>query len=100
MGDVETSTVRKRGTIVLPVRLRRRYGLEEGTIVILEETRDGLLIRPAAAVPLEIYSDRRKAELLLANAVDELDYQAACEEVRKLGLDPDDILPAVPTAGE
>ena len=40
---------------------------------------------------MEIYGARRKAELLLENAVDEEDYQRAVEEVRKLGLDPDQI---------
>ncbi len=44
-----------------------------------------------AAVPVEIYIPERKAEFLLSNAVDARDYQAAVEEVRKLGIDPGDI---------
>jgi hypothetical protein len=36
----------------------------------------------------EEYTDQRKAEFLLNNAVDEADYQAAQAEVVKLGLDP------------
>jgi hypothetical protein len=35
----------------------------------------------------EIYTPARKAELLLANAVDAEDRKAAEREVRKLGLD-------------
>lgn len=61
---------------------------EEGTGVLIEERGDGLLIRPAAAVPLEVYSPERKAELTLNNAVDEADYRRACEEVRRMGIDP------------
>jgi hypothetical protein len=38
--------------------------------------------------PGEIYTLERKAEFLLSNTVDAKDYQAAVEEVRKLGIDP------------
>jgi hypothetical protein len=40
------------------------------------------------AVPLESYTQERRAEFLLSNAVDEEDYARAGEEVRKMGLDP------------
>jgi hypothetical protein len=39
-------------------------------------------------VPIELYSDARKAEFLLSNAVDPADYARAVEEVRAMGLDP------------
>ena len=42
----------------------------------------------ADRMPVEEYSDERKAEFLLSNAVDELDYVWAVREVRKLGVDP------------
>lgn len=87
----ESSRLGKRGTIVIPARLRRRFGLAEGSIVIAEETDQGILIRPAATVPIELYSRERRAEFLLSNAVDDDDYARAREEVRKLGLDPDSI---------
>lgn len=86
-----TSRVGKRGTIVIPADLRRKYGLEEGALVLVEEGEEGVTLRPAMALPVEIYSARRKAELLLENAVDEEDYRRAVEEVRKLGLDPADV---------
>jgi hypothetical protein len=52
---------------------------------------------PSAVPPVEIYSRERKAELLLNNAVDAADYEAAREEVRRLGLDPDAIPHTPPT---
>jgi AbrB family looped-hinge helix DNA binding protein len=88
---VDTSKVGKRGTVVIPVALRRRFGIEEGSLVVAEATEEGVLIRPAVALPLEIYDEERKAELLLSNAVDEADYARALEEVRKMGLNPDAI---------
>jgi AbrB family looped-hinge helix DNA binding protein len=83
-----TSRVGKRGTVVIPAALRRRFGIEEGSLVIAEDREEGILIRPAVAVPLESYTQERRAEFLLSNAVDEEDYARAGEEVRKMGLDP------------
>jgi AbrB family looped-hinge helix DNA binding protein len=91
MAGVETSKVSKRGTIVLPARLRQRFGIEEGSLVIAEEREDGILIRPVGPSSGEVYTPERKAEFLLSAAVDAADYAAAREEVRLLGLDPDAI---------
>ena len=86
--EESTAKVGKRGTIVVPAALRRRFGIEEGTLVIIEASDEGLLIRPAVAVPVEPYTLRRRAEFLLSNAIDAEDYARAVEEVRRLGLDP------------
>ncbi len=93
----ESGRVGKRGTFVIPAKLRRRFGIEEGSEVIAEETPHGILIRPAVTVPLDLYSDERKAEFLLSNAVDAEDYRRAVEEVRKLGIDPSDFSHCRPT---
>jgi AbrB family looped-hinge helix DNA binding protein len=84
---METSKVGKRGTVVVPARLRRKFGIEEGRLVIAEERPEGVLIRPAFALPVEIYTPERKAEFLLSNAVDAEDYRAAVAEVKKMGLE-------------
>ena len=91
MAVKESSRIGKRGTLVIPARLRRKFGIEEGSEVIAEETPDGILIRPAVTIPVEVYSLERKAEFLLSNAVDPKDYERAVAEVRELGVDPDDI---------
>jgi AbrB family looped-hinge helix DNA binding protein len=93
----EGTRVGKRGTIVLPAKLRRRYGLEEGTTVVAEESPYGVLLRPAVVVPVEVYTPERKAEFLLSNAIDAQDYANAVAEVRKLGLDPKKIKHRKPT---
>jgi AbrB family looped-hinge helix DNA binding protein len=91
MSVSESSRIGKRGTLVIPASLRRRFGLAEGSEVIAEETDEGILIRPAMTIPLEIYSPERRAEFLLNNAVGEDDYARAREEVLRLGLNPDTI---------
>ncbi len=94
---VTTSRVGKRGTIVVPSPLRRRFGIEQGSLVIAEEHEDGILIRPAVAVPVEVYTPARRAQFLLSNAVDAKDYRAARRAVRKMGLDPDAVPHHKPT---
>ena len=88
---MEAAKVGKRGAIIVPAKLRKRFGIEEGSLVTAEEKDDGILIRPAVIVPVERYTPERKAEFLLSNAVGETDYHNAQKAVRKLGLDPDKI---------
>ncbi len=45
-------------------------------------------VRPTATEAVEVYSVRRKVELLLDNAVDTADYARTVRAVRKLGADP------------
>lgn len=89
--DDSAGKVGRRGTVVLPAKLRRRLGIEEGSFVVAEAREDGILIRPAAVLPVEIYSPERRAEFLLNNAVDAADYRRARAEVKRIGLDPDRI---------
>jgi AbrB family looped-hinge helix DNA binding protein len=91
MRTQQSARVGKRGAIIVPASLRKRFGIEEGSMVVAEEKEDGILIRPAVIVPVERYTPERKAEFLLSNAVDANDYRKARKEVRKLGLDPDAI---------
>ncbi|WP_416676444.1 AbrB/MazE/SpoVT family DNA-binding domain-containing protein [Egbenema bharatensis] len=61
----ETSKVGKRGTLVIPAKLRSRFGLKEGSLVIAEETPEGILLRPAIAVPTTELTQEQVEELLL-----------------------------------
>lgn len=57
--------INERGTFTIPKELRQKYGL--GRQAILEENPDGLILRPAATYPVEIYSDERLAEFQRMN---------------------------------
>ena len=92
----EAATVGKRGTVVIPAKLRRKFGIEEGGTVLFDEGPDGVVIRPAVTVPVEVWRPERRAAFLLENAVDRKDYAWARREVRRLGLDPDTIPHAKP----
>ena len=66
----EPAKVGKRGTVVIPAKLRKKFGIEEGSSVLVEEGPDGVVIRPAVTLPVEVWTPERKAAFLLENAVD------------------------------
>lgn len=61
-------TVTSRGVITLPARLRRALGLRADDQLIAEMTPEGLLLRPAVTLPVEIYTAEREREFDEAEA--------------------------------
>lgn len=57
-----TIQINQRGTLTLPKELRKRLGLEKGGIVMAEESNDGVVLKPAVAFPVELYSESRIKE--------------------------------------
>jgi antitoxin PrlF len=55
-------TVTNRGVVTLPASLRRALGIKADDTLIAETTPEGLLLRPAVTLPVEIYSERRVQE--------------------------------------
>ncbi len=58
----------RRGVITLPARLRRALGLRAEDQLIAELTAEGLLLRPAVTLPVEVYSPERVREFDAAEA--------------------------------
>ena len=83
--------VGKRGTVVIPAEIRRRYGLEEGEMLVMEESSQGLLFKPVSGFEIEIYTPERMAEFALNNAITAEEYDAALEAAQTAGLDIDTI---------
>jgi AbrB family looped-hinge helix DNA binding protein len=63
-----TLTVTSRGVVTLPAKLREALGLKADDQLIAETTPEGLLLRPAVTLPVEIYSDKRIQEFDAAEA--------------------------------
>jgi len=57
-----TVIVNSRGVVTLPAKLRQSLGIKADDHLIAEATPDGLLLRPAVTLPVEIYTDERIAE--------------------------------------
>lgn len=58
----ETLIVSSRGQVTLPAALRKRVGIKEGSAVIIEDRGSELVLKPAAVLEIEMYSDRQMAE--------------------------------------
>ena len=76
-----TVTVNSRGGVTLPAKLRRAAGIRPEDQMIVETTSEGLLLRPAVTLPIEIYSDSRLKEFAEAEA--ELDKAFARRRKRR-----------------
>jgi antitoxin PrlF len=63
-----TLTITSRGVVTLPAKLRKALGLNADDQLIAETTSEGLLLRPAVTLPIEIYSEKRIREFDEAEA--------------------------------
>ncbi len=73
----ERITINDRGVVTIPAALRRAFGLKAGGELIAEETPEGILLRPAVSVVIELYSEERIAEF----ARDEADIERLLPEI-------------------
>jgi AbrB family looped-hinge helix DNA binding protein len=63
-----TVTISGRGLIALPAKMREAAGIRPQDKLIAETMPEGILLRPAVTVPIEIYTDERIAEFDQAEA--------------------------------
>jgi len=63
-----TVTITSRGVVTLPAKLRQALGLKADDQLIAETTPEGLLLRPAVTLPVEIYTPAREREFDEAEA--------------------------------
>ena len=55
-------TMNGRGVITIPAAFRKAFGLKANDELIVEGSPEGILLRPALSVPMELYSEERIAE--------------------------------------
>ena len=68
----------KKGQITIPRALLKRLGIVENTPMLIDVTTDGaIVLRQAAVLPVEIYSDARIAEFEREGTVSDIDAAAA-----------------------
>ena len=63
-----TLTINSRGVVTLPAKLRQAMGLKAADQLIAETTPEGLLLRPAVTLPVELYTPQREQEFDAAEA--------------------------------
>jgi antitoxin PrlF len=58
----ETVVVSNRGQITLPANLRKKFGIQQGGLVIIEDRAGEIILKPAVAMEIELYSDAQIVE--------------------------------------
>jgi antitoxin PrlF len=57
----ESVLVSSRGQITLPAAVRKRLGIKSGGVILIEERAGELVLRPAAVLEIEHYTDKEIA---------------------------------------
>jgi antitoxin PrlF len=58
----ENLLVSNRGQITLPAALRKRFGIRPGDVVIVEERDGEIVLKPAAVLEIDNYTDEQIAQ--------------------------------------
>ena len=57
-----TIQISERGTMTLPKPFRKALGVDKGGVVMVDVGEGGIVLHPAVAYPIELYTDDRIAE--------------------------------------
>lgn len=79
----ESLTVSGRGQITLPANMRKRLGIEAGGVLIAEEREGDIVLRPAAVLEIETYSDADIARWDAEDRMDEAERTAILQRFNK-----------------
>jgi AbrB family looped-hinge helix DNA binding protein len=85
-----TTTIKmgKRGTIVLPAKLRKQFGLEDGSLLVTEAKDGEIRIRPAFLYEPPVWSPEETAYYILINSMTKDEWDENLPYVLELGVDP------------
>jgi AbrB family looped-hinge helix DNA binding protein len=78
----------KRGTLVLPAKLRKQFGLEDGSLLITEAKDGEIRIRPAFLHEPPLWSPEETAYFILINSMTKEEWDRNLPDVLELGIDP------------
>lgn len=81
----------KRGTVVIPSKLRKKLGMSDGCLLLVSEVEGAVQLRVAKVLTSDGDARLKMAQRLLSGAEDLGEYFAAMEEVRRMGFDPDEV---------
>ncbi len=55
--------VTRKGQVTVPIALRRKYGIEEGMKMIIEDSSQGIILKPVPKIEDIVGADARKFKL-------------------------------------
>ena len=86
--EITTIKMGRRGTLVLPAKLRKQFGLEDGSMLTVAAKDGAISIRPAYLYEPEVWSDEERCYFILINSMTQEEWDANLPEVLQLGIDP------------
>jgi len=81
----------KRGTVVIPAKLRKKLGMVDGCLLLVSEHEGAVAMRLAKVMSPERDARLKMASRLLNGATHLGDYFAAMEHVREMGFEPEEV---------
>jgi bifunctional DNA-binding transcriptional regulator/antitoxin component of YhaV-PrlF toxin-antitoxin module len=78
----------KRGTLVLPVKLRKQFGLEDGSLIVTEAKEGEIRLRPAFMIEPPVWSPEETAYYILINSMTMEEWDRNLVQVLEMGVDP------------
>jgi len=85
---METIKMGKRGTLVIPAKLRKQFGLEDGSLLITEAANGEIRLRPAVLYEPEVWGPERTAYFMLINSMTREEWDRMIPDVLAMGVDP------------
>jgi AbrB family looped-hinge helix DNA binding protein len=82
MASTSTLQIRSKGTVTIPIELRRKYGLDEGDVITLIDLEDGSFLLIPSVTQVDRLGDR-VAKAMAEAGVSEDELLAALDEERE-----------------
>lgn len=82
MTSTSTLQIRSKGTVTIPIELRRKYGLDEGDVITLIDLEDGSFLLIPSMTQIDRLGDR-VAKAMVEAGVSEDELLAALDEERE-----------------
>ncbi len=57
-----------RGQITLPSEIRKKYGMNEGSVLVAEDRNGEIVLKPAAVYEIDYYTDEQIKEWVVADS--------------------------------
>ncbi len=77
----QTLIVSNRGQLTLPASLRKRFGIKNGGVIILEERDNELVLKPAMVLEMDIYTDAQISAWDEADRLDDAERQSVLKRL-------------------
>ncbi len=88
---MDTIKMGKRGTLVLPAKLRKQFGLEDGSLLVTEVKDGEIRLRPAFVYEQDPWSPEETAYFILINSMTKEEWDQNVPHVMELGIDPNTV---------